>query len=1074
LFQSREKEAVTNFYRRHSGGTFSLFSAATVLALGAVALLFPTASVLAALTPAPAWAPIAVSGPTNLPPGGEGTIVVYAQNVGGAPSSGTITVEDRLPPGLTISATVAGEGWECPPLGPDAVTCTTAQPVAPGAVANPIRIPVSAAAAALELETNFLTVFGAGAGVPASYEESVTISATPPRPGVQVFTAGFYEADGTPSIQAGSHPYVAASTVFVNTAEAPNGKVVPAGGAKTIAIGLPPGFLGNPAATPSCIEGLEDRDCPLDTQVGIAEPVTGFGAAAEPNAVHSVKAPVGYPAKFTFSAGGVLQISLVASLRSDEDYGITAESPNTSPIRPLYGAFLTLWGAPADSGHDELRCEFVATKQGCGPSTAGNTAFITQPTDCVLQAEQPPLAKLSFDTWLTVGEFERQQFPIPPVSGCEHLAFSADFTFEPNATSSDSPTAFEARLSTPSNGLTEPGKLTTPEIKKIVIELPKGVVLNPSAADGLGACSEAQIGLKGVNFPAPNRIRFNQAPSQCPDSSKVGSGEVKTALLEDPLHGALFLAAQGNGNPFGSLFALYLVIEDPRNGIVIKLPGEVTIDGQTGQMTVGFEDLPQLPFTPLRLDLKGGSRSLLATPGTCGEFVATVTSTPWSAPESGPPFLTEDGLTVNSGPGGSPCANTPWERPFNLGLRAATTNATASAYSPFVLQVTRPDGAQELDSLQISPPPGFVASLKGVAYCSEAQIQAARVSTAAAERANPTCSSASLIGTSNIAAGSGLSPFYIEGKLYLAGPYMGAPLSAVSIIPGLAGPFDLGNLVIRSALYVDPSSARITVKTDPIPQFLDGVALRIRDLRIDLDRPDWARNPTSCEAKTVDATAYGNSGAVARLSRRFQVGGCGALSFKPRLKLGLTGATARNGHPALTATLTHGPGQANVGSLSLTLPRSELLAQEHIRAVCTRAQFAQHACPARSIYGRAEAETPLTDQPLSGPVYLRASDHKLPDLVLALKGPASQPIEIDVVGRVDSVNGRIRNSFEALPDAPISRLVLKMQGGGRGLLANSRGLCAKRSRATVRLVGQNNKRADQFPVVRSQCGKRSS
>jgi len=1048
----------------------------------AVALLlgmFASAPASAAMMAAPAWAPIAVSGPTNLPPGGQGTIAVYLQNVGGAPSTGTIVVEDRLPPGLTVSAAAAGEDWQCSSPGSDAIACTTAQPVAPGTIANPIGIPVNVAAATPEPEVNLLTASGGGAASPATYEEPVTISATPAKPGVQVFTAGFYEADGAADTQAGSHPYTATSAVFVNTVATPDGQVVLPADARTLAFGLPPGFLGNPTAVPGCREGLEDSECPLESQVGIAEPITGFGAGSDPSAVHSVEAPVGYPAKFTFTAAGLLQVDLVAGLRSDDDYGTTAEAPNIPPIEPLYGAFFTLWGTPADPGHDELRCEDSGSKAGCGPSAASNAAFITQPTGCALQAAQPPLARLSFDTWLTSGESEHRQFPIPSVNGCEQLAFGADFSLEPNATESDSPVAFEGRLTSPSEGLIDPSKLIAPEIKTAVIELPKGVVLNPSAAEGLGACSEQQIGLLNEKLPSgevellpePNRIRFDRNPNRCPDSAKIGSVEVKTALLEDPLHGDLFLAAQGDGNPFGSLFALYLVIEDPGVGIVIKLPGEVAVDEQTGQMTATFEDLPQIPFTPLQLDLKGGSRSPLATPSICGKFVTAATSTPWSAPESGPPVISEDSLTIDSGPGGSACANTPRDRPFDLGLRAGVANATAGAHSPFDLGIARPDGAQELDSLQIGPPPGFVASLRGVPYCTEAEIEAARMSTATAEGANPACPSVSQVGTTETGAGSGPTPFYTAGKLYLAGPYRGAPLSVAAITPGIAGPFDLGNLVIRSALYVDPSSARITVKTDPIPRFLDGVALRIRDLRINLDRPSWALNPTSCEAKAVDVTAHGNSGAVARLSRRFQVGGCGALPFKPKLRLGLTGATARNGHPALTATLTQAAGQANVGSLSLTLPRSELLAQSHIRAVCTRSRFAEHACPARSIYGHAEAVTPLTDQPLRGPVYLRASDHKLPDLVLALRGPASQPIEIDLVGRVDSVNGRIRNSFEAIPDAPIGKLVLRMYGGRRGLLANSRDLCAKPSRATVRLVGQNNKRADRFPVVQSQCGK---
>ena len=344
------------------------------------------------------------------------------------------------------------------------------------------------------------------------------------------------------------------------------------------------------------------------------------------------------------------------------------------------------------------------------------------------------------------------------MTGCENLHFDADFTFEPSATVADSPVAFRTDLSVPSEGLTDPSKLTTPEIRKTVVKLPEGEVLNASAADGLGACSEEQIGLKGTSFPGPNRIRFDKSPNRCPDSSKIGAGVLKSALLDNPLNGALYLAAQGDGNPFGSLFALYLVIEDPSVGVFIKLPGEVAVDKQTGQMTVAFEDLPQLPFTTLRLDLKGGSRSPLANPSTCGDYVTTATNTPWSAPESGPPTVSANGYTVNQGPNGLPCAKTPAERPFDIAWKAAASSHLAGADSPFTFQITRPDGSQEIDTLSLTTPPGLSASLKGVPYCSEAQIKVAEASTGKQELANPACPGASQVGSAQVGSGSGPTP----------------------------------------------------------------------------------------------------------------------------------------------------------------------------------------------------------------------------------------------------------------------------------------------------------------------------
>jgi hypothetical protein len=1059
------------------------------LGLAALAACLATTPAAATIVAAPAWAPVAVSGPTNLPPGGVGKIAVYVQNIGGATSSGTILLEDHLPAGITTTGTPTGSGggqWSCLPAGAgqSTITCMSSHPVGPSLTAEAVVIPVAVGIGALETEPNLVNVSGGGAADPASYEERVTISSTPAKPGASVFSAASYDADGAANAQAGSHPYIGTSAVFANTVRTAKGQLVPAGDPRTIAVDLPPGFLGNPVATPRCKEGSEDLDCPLDTQVGVAAPViTNFGANATPVAVHNVAAPIGYPAKFTFSVSGVEQINVVARVRSDEDYGVTAESPNTPQIAPVYGAFFTLWGAPADLSHDGQRCTAISNSSGCAASDAENTAFITQPSDCSLQADRAPFAQLNFDTWLTQGEFEHQKFGVPPVTGCEQLKFEADFTFEPSSTASDSPVAFQTRLSVPSEGLTSPEKLATPPIKRTVVKLPQGVVLNASAADGLGACSEEQIGLLNEKLPSgqikpeplPNRIRFSKAPNQCSDASKIGTGEVKSALLDNPLNGALYLAAQGNGNPFGSLFALYLVIEDPSVGIFIKLPGEVAVDERTGQMTVSFEDLPQLPFTTLKLNLKGGNRSPLASPSTCGNYVTTAVNTPWSAPESGPPTESSNGFEINQGPNGLPCAKTPAERPFDIGWKAGAEGTQAGASSPFSFRITRADGSQEIDTLDLATPPGLSASLKGVPYCSEAQIKTAEGSTGKAEQANPACPSASQVGRLEVGTGSGLTPFYTGGKLYLAGPYKGAPISVVSVVPAVAGPFDLGNVVSRNALLINRQTAQVTAKSDPIPQILKGVVLRIRDIRIFLNHKDWTLNPTSCEPSSVNLTIHGNSGATAERSTRFQIGGCDKLAFAPKLTAKVTGGTKRGDHPAFTAELNYPPGggYANIKDVQVALPHSEFLDQAHINTICTRVQAAAGACPQGSIYGYAEAETPLLDGKLTGPVFLKSSDHQLPDLAIALKGPENQPIEVEFAGRIDSIHAQIRNTIEGLPDVPVTKFVLKMRGGKKGLLINSRNLCSgKPGRMTVNMTAQNNRRSDSSPKLGNSCGSK--
>ena len=693
-----------------------------------------------------------------------------------------------------------------------------------------------------------------------------------------------------------------------------------------------------------------------------------------------------------------------------------------------------------------------------------------------------PVAKVNVNTWQDPDLFLEAPVTLQPVTECENLHFDSNFKFEPSNTKVDSTASFRSELTVPEEGLTNPTKLATPEIKETVVKLPKGVTLNPSGADGLASCSEFQIGLLNEIDPAtglpvpkamPNPLRFSKDPQTCPEASKIGTLELKSALLEEPLNGALYLAAQGKGNPFGSLFALYLVIEDPRHGVFIKLPGEIEANRETGRLETTFENLPQLPFTYLRLNLKGGDRSALASPTTCGTYTTTAVNTPWSAPESGPPTESSQSFETNQGPDGGPCAKTPQERPFNLGLSAGTDSTVAGAHSPLTFQITRPDGSQELNTLDLGTAPGLVASLKGVPECTATNASIEH-KTGKQEEANPSCSAASQIGRTLTGAGAGPTPFYSSGKLYLAGPYKGAPLSVVAITPAVAGPFDLGNVVVRTALFVNRSTAQVTAKTDTIPPILEGVPLRIRDVRVILDRKDFALNPTNCEASAITVHATGNSGVTKDLSSRFQVGGCDKLNFAPKLTAKVTGGTKRGDHPAFTAELNYPPGAgyANIRDVQVALPHSEFLDQSHINTICTRVQAAANACPQGSIYGYAEATTPLLDGVLKGPVFLKSSDHQLPDLAIALKGPESQPVEVEFQGRIDSVHAQIRNTIEGLPDVPVTKFVLKMKGGKKGLLVNSRNLCqGKPGRMTVNTAAQNNKTADSRPVLGNSCGK---
>jgi hypothetical protein len=1040
-------------------------------------------------------------------PGGPGTtlLALYAQNIGGLESTGSLIYSVTLPPGILLNGVPTGiqgdEHWDCvPEAGQTKFTCTlnknVGEPkVQPGETPPSIKAPLVADPGAQSGTIGFKVE---GGGAPIGGEGlnegqlELRIGATPAPPGIQSFIAGAYDEEGLRHTAAGGHPYTASTGIFLNTKRSGRGELIPSGEAKDIIVDLPPGFLGNPIAVPQCPESTEELRCPLSTMVGIAKPVVGgiaqngasggFGSSGFKSEVYNTEAPYGFPGKFRFNVGAKVPLNVVGSLRSDSDYGLTAASLNTPQLATLYGTFFTFWGAPADSSHDASRCHENTDLRGpetpgpieCEPGSPNPIAFLTNATNCAEQAANPPVTLIRATLWQNPNEVISGSAAIPPVTGCDQLKFDASFAFTPSDSKSDSPASFRTSLTVPSEGLTNPTKLTTPEIKDTVVQLPAGVVLNPAGADGLEACSMQQIGYRGGDFPMPNPMRFSKDPNTCPEASKVGTGELKTALIEAPLHGALYLAAQGDGNPFGSLFAIYLVIEDPRHGIYVKLPGRVDPDPQTGQMTVTFRNLPQLPFTRLDLNLKGGNRSALASPTTCGRFVTTATNTPWSAPESGPPTVSAGSFEIDAGPNGMPCAPTPGERPLDIGWTAGAENVKAGQDGPFAFQIARPDGSQELESLELTTPKGVSASLKGVPQCSGAQIAQAESHTGRQEQASPSCPADSQVGTLQTSAGSGPTPFYVGGKLYLAGPYKGAPLSVVAITPAVAGPFDLGNVVVRSAAHIDRFTAQVRAVTDAIPQFLKGVGLRVRDVRIKLDRKDWTINPTSCDASSVDLVARGNSGAVSRRSVRFQVGGCQDLGFGPKFTARLAGGTKRSKFPAFTAEIQFAAGQANTKGVQVVLPHSQFLEQAHIGTICTRPQAAARACPPASIYGFAEATSPLIDGKLMGPVFLKSSNHKLPDLAIALRGPDSQPVEVEISGRIDSIKGQIRNTIENLPDVPVSTFTLRMKGGKKGLLVNSRDLCrGKPPRLTVNMLGQNNKTSRTRPVLRTSCRKQA-
>jgi hypothetical protein len=977
--------------------------------------------------------------------------------------------------------------------------------------------------------TNTVTLSGGGDPTPAVEVNQIPFGQAPEEFGVNasgwiahpgqtndVFDTPF-PADGAPYRQAGGHPgdlrlafdfnerYEAIATdpsdTFLN----------PIGRARTISVTLPRGLIGNPEAAPKCKqldflakgqEPFEATGCPPNTQLGTLDVITGRGALASGGqssgnigsifnrvAIYNLEPPKGTPIDLGYQIGEFASGHIYASLDPAHDYAIRATSPYVNQVLPLRSVRVTQWGVPADPAHDIFRAPepvLLASElsdqraPAFGAPFEGQVKpFFTNPSDCGVDNGG---LKISVDSWNDPGNFTQ---PIEAenhlnVTGCDdqRIRFHPDISLQPTSRAAGGPTGLKVDLEVPQRDQTvedyeelysENGALQgieTPPIKESVVTLPEGMTLSTSAAEGLTGCSSAQIGL-GTNDPVT-----------CPDSSQYGELAIHTPLLpeDEPMRGYIYIAKQGD-NPFRTFLALYLVIEDQDRGLRIKLPARIDLDPLTGQIITTFDDLPQFPVSDLELSLKGGVRAGLVNPPTCGAKQITATFYSWAAPDT--PITRTSSYDITQKGDGSPCPNSLGERGFAPQMSAGTESNAAGRYSPFHFRITRSDDDQEFSQLGVTLPPGLLAKIAGLSKCPEAGIAQAIARTAAGdgtlEVGNPSCPASSQIGTTNVGTGVGQVITYIPGRAYLAGPYKGAPLSMVVITPILAGPYDLGVVAVRSAIYVNGELGQATVKTDPFPQIYQGIPVRIRDIRVSVDRPEVTLNPTNCEPMAVQADVTGVGGdlystaddAHASAQSRFQAADCASLPFKPSLRFKLSGATRRAGFPALTAVLRGRPGDANIARTQVVLPNSEFVEQGHIRTLCTRPQFATDTCPAGSVYGYASAKSPLFDGELAGPVYLRSNGGAriLPDLVAHLSG------EVDVVlaGFIDSVNGRLRTSFDVIPDAPVTRFTLQMEGGKRGLLVNHLDLCQVTARASVRMWGQNGKRSLTHPKMGTSC-----
>jgi hypothetical protein len=916
--------------------------------------------------------------------------------------------------------------------------------------------------------------------------------------GIEEFNLGFEDGTGAPELQAGSHPFGVTTNLRFHTiptdryGEPPGAQELPEGATKDLEVELPAGLVGNPTAVPRCsnadfinINFNELRPhCPDSSVVGLIT-LKVFNNSNEVSfinaAVFDLVAAPGTVQKLGFTPYGV-PIAFDFRVKPNQPYNVVAKFSDTSQALSIYGAKLTLWGNPASPAHNSVRghcvvATFVPTENlaesltgGSCPSGVAEKPFITLPRSC-----EPLSATYSGTAW--------QDFPpvagdigVPTLDSCERLGFGPTITAAPTTKAAQSPTGLDFSLDVKDEGLTNPKGLAQSDIRKAQVTLPEGFTTNPALAAGLTTCSEADL---------TRETPDSEPGAGCPNESRIGTVEVETPLLEEPVNGSLFVATPYENAAGNSLLALYMVVRNPNLGIVIKQPLRVEPDPVTGRLTTVAEDIPQLPFSHFRLHFREGTRSPLASPPLCGEYSADAVLTPWSGTA---PITTSSMFTIISGPDAGPCPSggTP---PFHPALEAGTINNAAGQYSPFYVHMSRNDGEQEITHFSIKLPPGVIGKLAGITYCTDSAIAAAAARTGphggAEELANPSCPAASEVGHTLVGAGVGPSPAYAPGKMYLAGPYHGSPISLVAITAAKVGPFDLGTVVVRFAIRINPETAEVFVDaagSDPLPHIIKGIPVHLRDIRAYVDRPNFVLNPTSCERTSTASTVLGSGTNFASeaddqpitVTSPFQAASCASLGFAPKVKLALKGGTKRNQNPALTAVVTPKAGDANIGYARVTLPHSEFLDNAHIKTVCTRVQFNAgggngEQCPADSVYGRAEAVTPLLDQPLSGPVFLRSSSHKLPDLVAALHG---QQINIDLDGKIDSPKGgRIRTTFEAVPDAPVTKFTLAMFGGKKSLLVNSTNLCKGTHKAIAEFKGQNGKPDHFEPSLQTKCGK---
>ena len=1032
----------------------------TVLACAAATLV----SAPAALASGAWWHVDSGSRPASIPAGGSGELVLTVENVGEAQAPGPITITDVLPAGLRATGIAGSEPKRGGALGetvalscpPGQLSCEAPEKLAPYDAIE-VRITVEASPGAKSGEANTVSV--SGGGTPSvQISRPVTIG-QPGGFGVEGYELSTEGEGGGLVTQAGAHPFQATGTIMLDQGldEAPltdPSNAGPAVPAKDVVVKLPPGLIANPSAVARCLawefaasvgEHSEQDRCSYQTAVGTASVTFDRGGVTRTVAtpIFNLEPEPGEPAQFGFyvPVEGV-PVVLRTGVRSSEDWGVNLSSSEIPQDAGISSVRVSFWGVAGSALHDDAR------GWGCLAEARGQTdiyepcthfeeteppAFVTLPTSCTSSLA----SSLEADSWSTPGVFQSfpASEPLQPLTGCGSVPFSPTISTTTTTASASSPSGFSFDLTYDRQGLTSGTGIAQSNLKDTVVSLPEGLTIDPSAGVGLGACSEGQYAEVTLNSPEG---------TGCPEDSKLGTVEVETPLLFTTVYGSLYVA-QPYDNPFKSLIALYVIARSrAERGVLVKLAGKVTADPNTGRLTVTFENDPPLQFDKFNFHFREGAQAPLISPATCGTYTTTALLTPYSAPEK--PLEDTASFQVTSGSEGAPCPGS--VPPFAPTITAGTLTNHAGTFSPLYVDLSRTDAMQYIASYSTVLPLGLTADLTGVPQCPQADIEVARGKTGVQEEQNPSCPEASLIGHSLVGTGVGSILDYVPGKIYLSGPFRGDPLSVVSLTSAVVGPFDLGTVVVRFGLHIDPYTAQVSIDpsgSEPIPTIIDGIVTHVRDIKVSIDRSNFTINPTACEARPISSALTSSLGYTATTSAPLHAEACNELAFKPSFKASTNGRTSRAKGASLTVKLTMPiklGTQSNIRTVKVELPKQLPSRLETLQQACTERQFNQNpaGCPKASFIGQARATTPILPEPLTGPmIFVSHGGEEFPSLILVLQGYG---FTIDIVGST-YINkaGVTSTTFKAIPDEPVGTFQLTMPQGKYSALAATTKLC---------------------------------